>query len=425
MSQPAMRIGRWIFSPELHLLRSNGIERHLEPKQAEVLKRLVAEPGAVVTKSELLDTVWADVCVTEEVLTNTIYQLRRALGDSAREQQYVQTIPKRGYRLVAEVSPATGDGKTEIWPARRAAAAVGVIAIVLILIGGLARTEGDGSRRSISLVEAGETSLEEGTAVSEADAVRLFERATVLDSGLPSAWGGLAAARWALVSRGEMSVAVGLPLVEEAAIRALDLDPALPRPWRILGLVKITRWEWAEAERALTKAIELGPEAAEAHGSYAEFLLLTGRRAEAKREIETALELAPDSRNVLMTAGFVYTMLRDVELAAGAYRAILSLDPGDREAREQIEKLSRRDEPPGGSGLTVPKIDQILRKQPLRPAIVAGMFAEAGEDEKAMEWLRRAKEEKDLSLLLVRLDDRWVRLHDDERFRAILNDVGF
>lgn len=127
---------------------------------------------------------------------------------------------------------------------------------------------------------------------------------------------------------------------------------------------------------------------------------------------------------MLLSAGFVYTMLRDADSASEVYRAVLALDPGDVEARKQLEKLESREQFPGDSEMTISKIDQLLKKRPLRPAIVAGMFAEAGEDEKAIEWLSHAREEKDLSLLLVRLDDRWTRLHSDDRFRAILNDVG-
>lgn len=413
-------MGRWVFLPERHLLTSNGVERHLEPKQAEVLLCLVADPGTVVSKSDLLDLVWGDVCVTEEVLTNTIYQLRRALGDSARTQQYIQTITKKGYRLVADVNPVSENVNRRVWP--RAVAAVAVMALTLV-IGRAVSSAGD-PRQSISLVERGEAALETGTASSEAAALRMFEEAVVADPDLPEAWSGLASARWALISGGEISTSVGVPLAEQAANRAIELDPTLSRPFTILGLVHTARWEWDRAERSLARAIALEPGSANAHSSYAEFLLLTGRRDEAKQQIETALALAPNSRKVLHSAGFVYGMLRETEPAIQVYRTILRLDPQNVEARNQIEKLSSRTRFPAESEMTAVKIDQLLKKRPLRPAVVAGMFAEAGEDERAMEWLRRARAEKDLSLLLVRLDDRWTRLHDDERFRAILNDVG-
>lgn len=424
MPETSLRIGRWTFLPEAHLLKSNGIERHLEPKQAEVLLRLAANPGAVVSKSDLLDTVWGDVCVTEEVLTNAIYQLRRAFGDSARTQQYVQTIPKKGYRLVADVVSLPESNEQRARAGRwRALASIAVVAAALIFVPALLSQ--DDSRHARALVERGEAALERGVASSDADALRIFEEAVESDPQLSAAWSGLAAARWALVSGGEVSGAVGLPIAEQAATRAIELDPALSHPWTTLGLVHAARWEWEEAESALTRAIELDPASANAHSRYAELLLLTGRGDEARSEIETALDLAPSSRKVLRSAGFIYGMLRDAEPALRAYRTILSLDPGDAEARNQIEKLTTRDSFPSGPELTAGKIDQLLKKRHLRPAVVAGMFAEAGEDDRAIEWLRRARAEKDLSLLLVRLDDRWARLHGDDRFRAILDDVGF
>lgn len=98
------RLGEWVVEPQLNRLSANGKAVHLEPKVMQVLLCL-AENGSVVSKEKLMSTVWADTFVTEDVLTRSISELRKAFADDARNPQYIQTIPKNGYRLIVPVSP--------------------------------------------------------------------------------------------------------------------------------------------------------------------------------------------------------------------------------------------------------------------------------------------------------------------------------
>ncbi len=68
----------------------------------QVLVRLAQQPGQVVSREQLLAAAWADTFVTDDVLKRSI-ELRRALGDDARQPVYIETIPKGGYRLIAPV----------------------------------------------------------------------------------------------------------------------------------------------------------------------------------------------------------------------------------------------------------------------------------------------------------------------------------
>jgi len=70
----------------------------------EVLLCLAQHPGETLSKGQLLQAVWPNVFVTEDVLKRCIAQLRRAFDDDARNPHIIETIPKRGYRLVASVS---------------------------------------------------------------------------------------------------------------------------------------------------------------------------------------------------------------------------------------------------------------------------------------------------------------------------------
>jgi TolB-like protein/Tfp pilus assembly protein PilF len=86
----------------------------------EVLVALASNPGEVLSKERLRRAVWSDVHVTDEVLTYSISELRKALGDDARSPRFIETISKRGYRLIAPVStpavesrPGMGSADTE------------------------------------------------------------------------------------------------------------------------------------------------------------------------------------------------------------------------------------------------------------------------------------------------------------------------
>lgn len=73
----------------------------LPPRAFGVLTRLLASPGAVVTKQELLDAVWPDTFVTESSLLEAIGLLRESLGDDRRQPTYIQTVHRRGYRFIS------------------------------------------------------------------------------------------------------------------------------------------------------------------------------------------------------------------------------------------------------------------------------------------------------------------------------------
>lgn len=75
----------------------------LEPKAFDLLSHLVAHAGVLATKDQLLDVVWHEAYVSDAVLKVTVGDLRRALGDSARDPRWIQTVHRRGYRFIGEV----------------------------------------------------------------------------------------------------------------------------------------------------------------------------------------------------------------------------------------------------------------------------------------------------------------------------------
>lgn len=103
------RVGHWVVRPSLNTVSENGTSTRLEPKVMEVLVCLASRPGEPVPKDTIIKAVWPDTFVSDDVLIRSVSELRRVFEDDAREPQFIETIPKRGYRLVAAVTPMNGN----------------------------------------------------------------------------------------------------------------------------------------------------------------------------------------------------------------------------------------------------------------------------------------------------------------------------
>jgi DNA-binding winged helix-turn-helix (wHTH) protein/TolB-like protein/Tfp pilus assembly protein PilF len=103
---PRLQIGQWRADRTTNELARGGETVRIEPKAMEVLMVLAGRAGQVVGREQLLDTVWSGVIVGDEALTQSIIKLRKALGDNPRAPSYIETISKRGYRLIAPVADA-------------------------------------------------------------------------------------------------------------------------------------------------------------------------------------------------------------------------------------------------------------------------------------------------------------------------------
>jgi DNA-binding winged helix-turn-helix (wHTH) protein len=78
-------------------------EAHLEPRVMDLLVFFAEHPGEVLSRETIVDAVWAEQFVGEAVIRQSVAAIRKALGDDAHEPRFIETIPKRGYRLIASV----------------------------------------------------------------------------------------------------------------------------------------------------------------------------------------------------------------------------------------------------------------------------------------------------------------------------------
>jgi DNA-binding winged helix-turn-helix (wHTH) protein/tetratricopeptide (TPR) repeat protein/TolB-like protein len=104
-----LAFGPFEIEPETGRLYREGQLIPLAPKPFETLLYMARRPGRVVTKSELIDALWRDTFVTEDVLVQSMVEVRRALGDHAKTPRYVQTLPRRGYQFLESVRALHAD----------------------------------------------------------------------------------------------------------------------------------------------------------------------------------------------------------------------------------------------------------------------------------------------------------------------------
>src|SRR5262245_55311894 len=109
--RPAIAFAPFLIPPDVDVLYRDGAVVRLQPHAVRVLRYLAEHHERVVSKNELLDTIWPDTFTTDGVLKKAVLQVRRALGDDADKARFVETHHARGYRFIAEVAyvPAPGD----------------------------------------------------------------------------------------------------------------------------------------------------------------------------------------------------------------------------------------------------------------------------------------------------------------------------
>lgn len=99
------RLGQWRVSPSRGLIDNGGVSKRLTPKAVDLLLCLVRHHRQVVTRETLMNEVWQGRAISDEPLNKGIAELRRQLSDVRHNPLYIETIPKRGYRLIADYQP--------------------------------------------------------------------------------------------------------------------------------------------------------------------------------------------------------------------------------------------------------------------------------------------------------------------------------
>ncbi|HEX6123984.1 MAG TPA: tetratricopeptide repeat protein [Pyrinomonadaceae bacterium] len=267
---------------EHKLLRLNGPTHGSIPEKAfQTLVHLVRNRGTLVTKEELLKTVWPDAIVEENNLAKAIYAIRRFLDDMSQNPEYIETVLKHGYRFVAPVK--------RIDPGAP-----------------ITRASGQDSRRVSGRSPAYELYLRGKVKVGNVKkeetegAIKLLEQALAIDPNFAEAFAQLARAyiRMAFNFSGHVDRNRFLENAEVAIEAALDLNPDLAEGHFARGLLLWTHTKGFPHEQAIQsykRSLESNPNADETYHQLSMVYGHIGLLDEALHMVRKAIDINPNN----------------------------------------------------------------------------------------------------------------------------------
>lgn len=321
--QPAaLFVGAWRADRTTGELTREGAAERLEPKVMDLLFLLAGRPGKAFSKDDIMEALWPDVVVGDDSLARAVSRLRKALDDDPKTPVYIETLPKRGYRLIADVRPAddphvaTASAAPPAVSQRalpRSAMAAGLAALAAVVALALAFWPSPQAKAPPSekvLVERANDFYFQYTRADNEAAIALFERVLTERPEHAPALAGLANAlvqkviRWpdepgtAEYTRLEDALRSGRTKTESAkrvlsrartlAERAVALAPGDPAAHKALGFVQSAGGAFDQAIASYRKAVAIDPDAWGPLINIGDVLEISGRKAEALPYFEQA-----------------------------------------------------------------------------------------------------------------------------------------
>ncbi len=342
-----IRIGTWVLDRSDGTLTGEHSTVRLEPKVLAVLLFLVERRGAVVLHEDLLRGVWKDTHVVPGAMARTVSLLRTALGDDAYHPSYIETVPKRGYRLIAEVE--------ELPPVRPHAPAVRLLAaaatvIVLVFLANQSRSKGraDWTWEFDHQSRAGnETAFEH------------YSRAVDRNPASAEAHAGLATVfvfrSHYLPERDRWSAAA-----VESANRALSLDERSAAAERAAGMAYLEVGKFAEAEAHYRRALDLRPDDHNTPLNLGWLLTTTGNVEAAVELLRPRVAVMPDAIGYAYLAEALWLAGRSSDATAAA-RTAAEIEPF---ARQPQLLLTRSDLVSANRASAQTRLQRLLQAYP-------------------------------------------------------------
>jgi tetratricopeptide (TPR) repeat protein len=289
-------------------------------------------------------------------------------------------------------------------------------------------------------------------------AIEVFEEALAKDPRYARAHAGIADS-WSRLADDWVAPSEAYPRAKASALRALELEPALPEALTALGRVFAWYdWDFAGAERELRKSVELNPSSAETHfvlattlpaleqlpqaieemrealvsdplsaiyGRYlGRFLVYAGEYDAAIRQSHATLELHPGYAQVQINIGSAYLGLGRPADALEWYQRAQSQESAVRSYDAFIVRalavLDRRDE----AEEILARLEEESKRHYIRAEILAMGYAALGDFDRAFACLERAFQARSAGLIYLHVDPGYQALRDDPRFGQLVRRIG-
>jgi DNA-binding winged helix-turn-helix (wHTH) protein/tetratricopeptide (TPR) repeat protein len=436
------RFGTFELDGDQYELRQGARVVRVEPRVLDVLFFLVRNRDRVVSREELLDTVWKTKFIGESALSRSIMQARKAVTATGggEVEEPIKTIHRRGYRFVAPVIEEDGTGaERETRPTAPSATGVDAEAAKLCARARQLwkKRSPEGMRTAIALLQDA-IEIEPDYAPAHATLGDCFTFVGFLQQTPP------------------MSV---FPKAEAAIARALELDPGLAEAHGCRGFIEtVYRWNPVAAREALAEAIRLDPGSAIVHHRLGMHLLAQRRFSEADAALRHAAVLDPLSPIFDTACGLPATARGDAETAIGIYRTVIESEPNFFPVHFYLglalESAGRLDEaiaelriavditpnetealPALGHALAragradeareiAERVRTAASHRFISPFFFAVLAMGVDDHETALERLSDAVDIRAMRMHDLHLDPRFAPLRSDERFTRLLQRIG-
>ena len=304
----------------------------LEPRAMDVLVYLAASSGRVVSKSELKGSVWKCEYVVDEAVKRCISQIRKAFHDDPSSPSVIETVRKRGYRLIADVS-ADEQKRAVTFHRPSALAAVLLIGVLLPLVAYFSGSIESASEISdrLDVHSIARSAYSQYDRDGNDRAIELYEYLIEKNPEDAVAHSGLADALMQSYLRWDRDEAIARR-AQAAALRSREINPGRPDALKALGAYHHFRGERYLALESYAEAIEIDPTYWMALNNGAEILRDFGEYSAARNLFYCALNATPHKLDVLLRLAGVELRAGRHEEAAAFLNTVLMLNPSNEEA---------------------------------------------------------------------------------------------
>ncbi|OGU24939.1 MAG: hypothetical protein A2X66_06975 [Ignavibacteria bacterium GWA2_54_16] len=284
-----------------------------------------------------------------------------------------------------------------------------------------------------------------------------FQQAIQKDPNFALAYVGMASVYNVHAIVGQFSSNETMPRAKSELLKALKLDESLAEAHAWLGEVHLQyEWDWSSAEREFKRAIELKPNSPEAHQFYADYLIVTRSMEQASIEIARARDLDPLSTIPNTILAYQLYVLRQFDQVIEHCRKMLKTEPSfllqlhlwralrqqnrlsealaeckklftlfiSREVAEAMKCVDAESGYKGAVRAAAKKLVDLSTQRYISPYLIATLFAHAEDDNKTLQWLEKAHEERDMVLYSIGVDPDLDRVRSSPRFTALLKKIG-
>jgi DNA-binding winged helix-turn-helix (wHTH) protein len=421
-------IGKWRADPRSGVLTRDGREERLEPRLMDLLLVFAEAPGRVIDREEIVARVWSGRAIGDDTIASAISRLRTAL-DESKTERYIETIPKRGYRLVADVAgmtPSRAVSNEEPEAAnlvRKGLSALGImlppsLAQARLYFEGAIRADPRRADAHAGLAEALLTQIMmgQGDPDSLASAAKSAARASiVLDDNFASGWSVLGLAT--LLADRKFSAA------DDALQRATGLDPTLASAHRNRAFALASVGQFADSEREARRAVEVEPYSLSARNDLLQVLIVARRYRYAIAESTRTIAMSANSFQAWAGKGWSHAFLGEEEDAVISLLESLKTMGTDAETLSGLSRAHERGnfEQFCAAGADLFETQRVLFTP--RPMDVAMLRTQAGQFDAAFAALDNAAERGDPVLLLTPYLPHLDRLRNDPRFPRLLERI--